>query len=69
MILFSLMMFLPTFEISVYQHKPVKAKIVVALDAGLHIRNGRNADGPVLMHDVHEYPSLTDFARADTLDW
>ena len=69
MMLLSFMKFLPTFEISVYQHKPVKAKIVVALDAGLHIRNGRNADGPVLMHDVHEYPTFADLARADTLDW
>ena len=40
----SFMKFLPTFEISVYQHKPVKAKIVVALDAGLHIRNNRTLD-------------------------
>lgn len=42
--LLSFMKFLPTFEISVYQHKPVKAKIVVALDAGLHIRNNRTLD-------------------------
>ncbi len=59
------MVFLPAFEISVYQHQPIKTEIVVALDAGLHIRNGRNADGSVLMHDVHEYPALANFARAD----
>ena len=67
MVLFSVIIFLPTFEISVYQHQTVKAEIIVTLDAGLHIGNGRDADGSVLVHNVDEYPALADLTRADAV--
>lgn len=45
-----------------------KSKESVSLTAGTHVAAGRNAVGPILMHNVDEHSAAADFSRPDAFD-